>query len=95
MAYSAEGNRAKVLTRERERRNKLLLFLRLHHVHCFGSSYLSWYLEIPEFDVIALCEGFILQGYVFKPNGTSYYQGVEPVYPRDRAVMAELFEEVT
>jgi len=91
----SEGNRAKVLTRERETRNKLLRFLRINYVHCFGSNYLSRYLDIPEFDVIALCEGFILQGYVFKPEGTSYYQGVEPVYPRDRAVMAELFEEVT
>jgi hypothetical protein len=32
---------------------------------------------------------------VFKPKDTSYYQGVEPVYPRDRAVMAELFDDLT
>ncbi len=90
-----EGNRAKVLTRERETRNKLLRFLRVNHVHCFHPDFLHRYLDIPEFDVIALCEGFILQGYVFKPKDTSYYQGVAPEYPRDRAMMADLREDVT
>lgn len=87
-----EGNRAKVLTRERETRNKLLRFLRMNHIHCFHPDYLHSYLDIPLRDVIDLCDSFVAQGWATQPEYTSYYQGVKIDWALERASMTELFD---
>lgn len=61
-------------THERE---TLQQFLQVHHVHCFSTSYLGWYLGIPQSNVERIAEVLIAEGAAFHPQWTDYIQGIE------------------